>query len=301
MEASTGHSPRTIWILLGVGVALSLSTLPSYIQTIFSGDTSPSSLGIPAIDLAYAGLASLLLSVVSSNSSGRNIAYAFHDRALVSRLHLARPGSLLDSGLRLFLGIPLTILATALSLNVLVGVALSDLKSFGMDAAAGLQVASVLGTVGGVVVTIAAYVIFRRRVGSKSPDAPVTSWGRRIFQVASIARSGTNVFEGAIQFGEQATAQAVYGAVRIGHAGVGFAAAATQAASRVISGPPPPHQSDQRPYFPSPPNVRATIYGSPPIVAPPPSSVGPPSCPRCGGQLWFNGIQRWCGYCRAWV
>lgn len=159
------------------------------VQDVASGDKGNWN-GIPNIYLSWATIVFSLIGVAFGVSAGRNIAYASHDKSILASKHHTGSPSLLQKGLRFFIGLPLMLLGISLLVQAVFKEVLLDVVSIAIKGGLGSWTAYiVVGTVGGVLITIPWEMLFRERIDRFHPNDCVTKWGKRLDYAQSLAHS----------------------------------------------------------------------------------------------------------------
>jgi hypothetical protein len=177
--------------LLFVGLGAVVTTLVYDVWALESGQVQ-SSLGglIPANAIGLLGVISTSYSILSSYRSGSSLAKTYHDRGVLRRHPLFSARSLLGTGLKVAVGIPLLLLFSAIAAQAIVGIivgeGISVAEAFirNPEVAAGF---SLVATAGDCLIAVGTYLRVRTRVDNDQPTVLLTKWGRRVGSALDIS------------------------------------------------------------------------------------------------------------------
>ncbi len=242
------------------------------VQDVASGDKG-SWHRIPNIYLSWVTIIFSLIGVAFGVSAGRNIAYANHDRSILSSKHRTGGPSLLQKGLRFFIGLPLVFLGVCLLVQAVFKEVLLDAVSLAIKGGLGSWTAYIIvGTVGGILITIPWEWFFRERVDRFHPTDCVTKWGKRLDYAQSLAHSVADLPFKAVRKATDTTRAVASASVQMAGRVSGDM---TRIASQVTSKLPFPAKvrpAQQNPPAPTVPASQATE--SPPAPPPQPRNQG---------------------------
>lgn len=293
LPPTTWHSKERWVIVLIVtfsGMCL-IGVIPG-LQDISSGDAG-SWYGIPNIDISWLSVVFTFLGIAFGVSAGRNIALAGHDRAVLAGKHRFGRPSLLQKGIRFFIALPLVLLGISLLVQAIMKEILLDVVSVAIKGSIGdWSIFVIVGTVGGIAITIPWEMYFRARADRFHSNECLTKWGKRLEYAQGLAHSVADLPFKVVQTATEATravaSQAASATRSVAGASLNMAGRmpgeVARTAHQITSEiplpfrrpTPPPNAPSQAPYHPSAPSPPAGAEQ----VAPVPNVER--YCPACG-------------------
>jgi hypothetical protein len=283
--APNGWSSKGRWVVILILVfsAMSLLGIVPSLQVAGSGISSSFLGPITDTDWAWASVGFTLMGLAFAVSAGRNIALASHDKAVLRSKHHAGNVSLLQKGLRFFVGLPLVLLAFALLVQAAMKEAFLDVVSVAVKASSSSDVFVVVGTVGGILITVPWYIYFRSRADRDHPSGCLSKWGKRLEAGLDLAHSVADLPFRAVHQATEASKSVV-------SASTGLAARLPGAITRKAV------QTAAQLPFPTRSQPSAPVHAANPPPSPPPPPLSQPSAPNTQ-SVPAPAAERYCPSC----
>lgn len=259
-------------LILTFSVMCLVGIIPS-VQDILAKDAGNWN-GIPNVDLAWAGIVFSLIGIAFGVSAGKNIAYSGHDKQVLLGTHRTGRPTLLQKGLRFFIGLPLALLGISLFIQAVFKEAILDVVSVAVKGGTGTWTTFIIiGTVGGILLTIPWEMYYRERANRFHPNECITKWGKRFEYAQGLAHSVVDLPFVAVQKVTATTKAVASGSVQVAGRIPGDA---SRLASQLVSRIPFPQKGQSGPLNPS--EARSSEPTAPPPQVS--TSLPPPAAPN---------------------